>query len=59
MVGKNKKPQWIKHTEHHWQTEVDGDILDYWPSKRKWRFRGVTQTGTVERFIRKIKESAA
>lgn len=48
---KRHRPQWIKYTPVHWQTTVAGDVLDYWPTKSKWRFRGITQTGNVEKFI--------
>jgi hypothetical protein len=33
-------------SEWHWQATVAGDLLDYWPSKNKWRWRGVTATGS-------------
>lgn len=32
-----------KCTDWHWQATVDGDLLDYWPSKAKWRYRNVTR----------------
>lgn len=34
-----------KFTDWHWQARIDGDLLDYWPSKEKWRYRGVTHQG--------------
>lgn len=37
-----------KFTDWHWQATVAGEILDYWPSKEKWRYRGVTQTGEAK-----------
>lgn len=39
------KVGWIKHTAFHWQARVHGEILDYWPTKVKWRFRGETRSG--------------
>jgi hypothetical protein len=42
----------MKHTPYHWQTKVLGETLDYWPTKRKWRYRGETLTGDVKKFIR-------
>jgi hypothetical protein len=33
-----------KCSDWHWQATVDGDLLDYWPSKSKWRYRGVTHS---------------
>lgn len=43
-MSKPKPPKikWIKHTVWHWQTRIHGDLLDYWPTKKKWRFRGET-----------------
>lgn len=68
-MAKAKLPavQWTKHTEFHWQTRVHGDILDYWPTKNKWRFRGETIHGgwpqphhrTVREFIAEAKAPAA
>jgi hypothetical protein len=46
------KTEWMKHTPYHWQTKVLGETLDYWPTKRKWRYRGETLTGDVKKFIR-------
>lgn len=46
------KTQWKKHTKHHWQTLIKGEVLDYWPSKRKWRFQDCTQVGDVDKFIK-------
>lgn len=43
-----------KCSDWHWQITVAGDLLDYWPSKNKWRWRGETRTGhpkNLERFI--------
>jgi hypothetical protein len=57
--AKRQRPEWIKYSIVHWQTTVDGDILDYWPTKSKWRFRGKTQVGNVEKFISdKLRRSA-
>ncbi|MEM1088154.1 MAG: hypothetical protein AAGH90_10515 [Pseudomonadota bacterium] len=46
---------WTKHNANHWSTKVAGKRLDYWPSKRKWRYDNVTHVGVsgkcVERFI--------
>lgn len=46
---------WHKFTKWHWKTELYGERLDYWPSKRKWRFNGQYETGDVERFIAEYK----
>lgn len=42
-------------SEWHWQARIAGDLLDYWPSKSKWRWRGETVTGAfadLEQFIK-------
>lgn len=49
---KRKLVDWMKHTPYHWQTYIGGERLDYWPSKRKWRFRDETRKGDVEKFIK-------
>lgn len=36
---------WTKHTEYHWSREVDGHRLDYWPSRKKYRFKGKVRRG--------------
>jgi len=43
---------WTKHTPHHWSRLVDGSHLDYWPSRKKFQFRGLVQRGDVMAFIR-------
>lgn len=42
---------WNKHTDHHWSRYVWGDRLDYWPSRKKFQFRGVVRRGDVYAFI--------
>lgn len=42
---------WTVHTPYHWQMLLLGDILDYWPSRNKWRWRGKTHHGNVREFI--------
>lgn len=48
------KPQWRKCSHHHWQTTIQGEVLDYWPSKRKFRFQGETRVGDVNKFFKQI-----
>lgn len=43
-----QQPQWIRHSPYHWQLQVNGELLDYWPTKRKMRWRGATRTGVSE-----------
>jgi len=42
---KKWQPTWTKHTAYHWQARFNGEPIDYWPSKRKWRFQGETHRG--------------
>lgn len=44
--------QWTKHTDHHWSRIIDGDRLDYWPSRKKFQFRGKIRRGDVQALIR-------
>lgn len=41
-----------RHTEHHYSRHLNGDRLDYWPSRNRFRWRGKTHTGDVQGFIR-------
>lgn len=37
--------QWTKHTPHHWSRTVNGERLDYWPSRKKFQWRGNVMRG--------------
>ena len=37
--------KWTKHTEFHWSRNVNGERLDYWPSRKKFQFRGRVMRG--------------
>jgi hypothetical protein len=39
---------WTVHTPVHWSRTLLGERLDYWPSKKKFRWRGKNRFGTVE-----------
>jgi hypothetical protein len=41
---------WTKHTPYHWSRMIDGDRLDYWPSRSKWQFRGKVRRGNILNF---------
>lgn len=43
---------WIKHTEYHWARFVNGERLDYWPSRSKFQYKGAVQRGNVLNFIK-------
>jgi hypothetical protein len=40
--------EFVCHTDWHWQTILQGDYLDYWPSSSRWRWRGKTSRGTPD-----------
>lgn len=42
----------VRHTAHHYSRDLNGDRLDYWPSRNRFRWRGKTHTGDVHGFIR-------
>jgi hypothetical protein len=44
---------WIKHTEFHWSRYVAGERVDYWPSRKKFLYRGKIRRGDVMKFIAK------
>ncbi len=46
--------QWTKHTQWHWSRSINGERLDYWPSRKKFQFRGKVMRGL--KLMNKIKE---
>lgn len=44
---------WTKHTKYHWARDLNGYRLDFWPSKRKFMYKGKVMTGNVTAFINK------
>ena len=36
---------WTKHTRYHWSRMIDGERLDYWPSRKKYKWRGEIRRG--------------
>lgn len=45
---------WIKHSRTHWTRILDNDELHYWPTTGRYRFRGETEKGDVEAFIKSV-----
>ena len=43
---------WTKHTEFHWSRVINGERLDYWPSRKKFQWRGVVRRGDVMKIVR-------
>jgi len=54
LTKRKKVTDWTKFTPTHWQRKINGEILDYWPTRNKWRFANKTQVGDVEKFIRSL-----
>lgn len=44
---------WTIHTFWHWSKILNGNKLDYWPSKNKYMHRGKVKTGDVLEFIKR------
>lgn len=47
---------WTKHTPYHWSRMVGPDKLDYWPSRKKFQFKGKVRRGNVSAIIREAAE---
>ena len=45
---------WTKHTPHHWSRMIGVDRIDYWPSRKKFQFRGKVRRGNIYAFIAKV-----
>ena len=43
---------WTKHTDFHWSRIINGERLDYWPSRKKFQWRGVVRRGDVMKIVR-------
>lgn len=48
--------KWTKHTEHHWSRMVKGSKLDYWPSRKKWQYKGKINRGDVFAYIKRLEK---
>jgi hypothetical protein len=49
--------EWVKHTPHHWSRMVTGERLDYWPSRKKYQWRGKVQRGDVMKVIASVMQN--
>lgn len=36
---------WTKHTIYHWSRKINGNRLDYWPSRKKFQWKGKVMRG--------------
>lgn len=36
---------WTKHTPYHWSRSINGERMDYWPSRKKFQWRGKVMRG--------------
>ncbi len=52
QAEQNDDGGWTKHTQFHWSRMVAGHKLDYWPSRKKFQYRGKVRRGDVYQFIR-------
>lgn len=43
--------RWKKHSRYHWSMKINGHVLQYWPSRKKFQYRGKTKRGDVNSFI--------
>lgn len=48
---------WTKHTAYHWSRKINGQQLDYWPSRKKFQFQGNVMRGDVMVYVRRLGES--
>lgn len=44
---------WTIHSDYHWSRILNGSRLDYWPSRKRYRFKGKTRRGDVYALIAK------
>lgn len=42
---------WMKHSKYHWSRRVADNRLDYWPSRKKFQYKGKVKRGNVYEFI--------
>jgi len=47
----NHKDRFRICSAYHWQYELQDDLLDYYPTKNKWRWRNKNYHGDVIGFI--------
>lgn len=43
---------WHKHSQHHWSRMLNGERLDYWPSRKKYQWRCKVRRGDVMAIVR-------
>ena len=48
---------WVQHTDYHWSRKLNGERLDYWPSRNKFMYQGRVMVGDIVGFIRKLERS--
>jgi hypothetical protein len=42
---------WTIHTDYHWSRMLNGHRLDYWPSRKKYQYRGKVKRGDVMKLV--------
>lgn len=53
-ITRKPKAEWRICSPYHKQATVAGEIIDWWPSKNKYRFRGQTHRGDPNKVMRKL-----
>lgn len=43
--------KFVKHTEFHYGTVLQGCKLEFWPSSKKWRWKNHTYYGDFQSFV--------
>ena len=51
FTKKFEKAGFRQCSDWHWQATVAGELLDFWPSKSKWRYRGETRVGNDDELL--------
>lgn len=54
LDSSNNDGGWTHHTPYHWSRKVAGHLLNYWPSRKKFQYRGKVRRGDVNAFIAKL-----
>ncbi|CAB4135047.1 hypothetical protein UFOVP275_58 [uncultured Caudovirales phage] len=56
LAQKSDDGGWTKHTDYHWSRSINGQRLDYWPSRKKYQYLGRVLRGDVMRIVAKLVE---
>lgn len=48
----------MQKSEWHWQMRLAGDLLDFWPSKCRWQWRGEIKQTNWQHLFKMIQDAA-